>query len=304
MKIAAVLFSIALVTTVGPQTRPAREVCFTIDDLPWVSAVPRSPDDVEMQTKRLLAALNAHRIPAIGFVNEGKLDRGEGVDPRQVALLQRWLDAGLDLGNHTYSHRDFHATPLVAFQEEVVRGEPATTKLLGKRPRYFRHPMLHTGRSLDDKRGLEAFLSGRGYRVAPVTIDNYDYLFARAYDRTSGKERARVLDTYLDYMTAVVAYYEQQSQVIVGREIRQTLLLHANALNADAMDRLARMFVGRGYTFVSLDRALEDPAYALDDTYVGPAGMTWLHRWAITQGKRGIFAGEPVVPAWIEKAGG
>ena len=302
MKIATLLA--ALVVLLAPQSQPAREVAFTIDDLPWVSAVPRSPNDVETHTKRLLAGLKTHGIPVIGFVNEGKLDRGEGVDARQVALLQRWLDAGFELGNHTYSHRDFHATPLGTFQEEVVRGEPVTTKLLGKRPRYFRHPMLHTGRSLDDKRGLESFLSTRGYRVAPVTIDNYDYLFARAYDRASGKERARVLDAYLDYMTAIAAYYEQQSQAIVGREIRQTLLLHANALNADAVDSLAKMFVSRGYTFVTLDRALEDPAYALEDTYVGPAGMTWLHRWAITQGKKGIFAGEPVVPAWIEKFGG
>ena len=302
MKVATLL--VALVLLLTPQSRPTREVAFTIDDLPWVSAVPRDAAEVERLTVKLLAAIKSHRIPAIGFVNEGKMHRGDAVDPRQVALLQRWLDAGLELGNHTYSHRDFHATPLAAFQDEVVRGEPETTKLLGKRPRYFRHPMLHTGRSLDDKRGLESFLSARGYRVAPVTIDNYDYIFARAYDRATGKERARVLDTYLDYMTAVVAYYEQQSQVIVGREIRQTLLMHANALNADAMDGLAKMFAARGYNFVSLDRALEDPAYALEDTYVGQAGMTWLHRWAITQGKKGIFAGEPVVPAWIEKAGG
>jgi hypothetical protein len=102
-------------------------------------------------------------------------------------------------------------------------------------------------------------------------------------------------------MTDVTAYYEQQSQVIVGREIRQTLLLHANLLNADAIDRLARMFEQRGYAFISLDQALEDPAYGLEDTYVGQAGMTWLHRWAITQGRKGIFAGEPVVPEWIER---
>jgi hypothetical protein len=183
-----------------------------------------------------------------------------------------------------------------------VRGEAETTRLLGKRPRFFRHPMLHTGRTIEDKRGLETFLATRGYRVAPVTIDNYDYIFARAYDRAAVDDRSRILDTYLAYMTSVVAYYEQQSQVIVGREVRQTLLLHANRLNADAMDRLAKMFEERGYTFISLDRALEDPAYTQDDSYVGPAGITWLHRWAMTQGKRGIFAGEPTVPDWIERA--
>jgi peptidoglycan/xylan/chitin deacetylase (PgdA/CDA1 family) len=302
MKILAAFLGLAIMVGTG-SAQPAREVAFTIDDLPWVSAVPQPPEDVERHTEALLAGLAAHRIPAIGFVNEGKLHRGGGIDERQVRLLQRWKDAGLELGNHTYSHRDFHATPLDEFQREIVRGEEITTKVMGRPPRYFRHPMLHTGRTLEDKRGLESFLAQRGYRIAPVTIDNYDYVFARAYDRAAGKERARVLDAYIEYMTAMAAYYEQQSTAIVGREIRQVLLLHANTLNAHGIDRLARMFERRGYTFITLDRALDDPAYASGDTFTGAAGITWLHRWALTQGKRGIFGVEPPVPDWIASAG-
>ena len=91
--------------------------------------------------------------------------------------------------------------------------------------------------------------------------------------------------------------------MIVGREIAQTLLLHANALNATMFDDLARMFLERRYRFVSLDEALHDPAYASSDEYYGAAGMTWLHRWAITANKpKTIFAGEPSVPDWIERA--
>ena len=69
------------------------------------------------------------------------------------------------------------------------------------------------------------------------------------------------------------------------------------------LDRLASMFRTRGYRFVSLDRALEDPAYRHPDGYYGPAGITWLQRWAITDGKPvTVFAGEPTVPKWIEQA--
>ena len=290
------------ILALAPLGQPQREVCFTIDDLPWISAVPLGIDEKEKLTAKLLASLQAHRIPAVGFVIEGNLQRDGAADPRQVGLLRRWRDAGFELGNHTFSHRDFHTTPLATFQQEVVRGEQETTKLLGERPRYFRHPMLHTGGTIEDKRGLEAFLATRGYRVAPVTIDNADYIFARAYDRAPEKQRPVVLDAYIAYMTSVVEYYERQSQLIVGRDVRQTLLLHANRLNADAMDRLARMFEKRGYAFITLARALEDPAYVTNDTYTGPSGISWLHRWALTQGKRGVFAGEPTVPDWIERA--
>ena len=106
---------------------------------------------------------------------------------------------------------------------------------------------------------------------------------------------------YLDYMEAVAAYYEQQSVAILGREPAQTLLLHANALNAATLDDLAARLRKRGYTFVSLEEALKDAAYTSKDEYIGPAGMTWLHRWALTAGKKGIFAGEPAVPEWIQK---
>jgi hypothetical protein len=49
-----------------------------------------------------------------------------------------------------------------------------------------------------------------------------------------------------------------------------------------------------------LEQAIGDPASA--DTYIGPAGITWIHRWAIMQGRPGSsFAGGPTVPARMQK---
>jgi peptidoglycan/xylan/chitin deacetylase (PgdA/CDA1 family) len=216
----------------------------------------------------------------------------------------------LDLGNHTFSHRDLHTTSLPEFEREVLDGEKVTRELLrraGKALKYFRHPFLHTGRDQETRAGLESFLQKHGYRVAPVTIDNYDYIFAAAFDRAKargdGPACEKIASVYLQYMESVTAFYEQQSKAILGREIPQTLLLHANALNAATFGDLARMFVRRGYQFISLDEALSDPAYASVDNYYGPAGITWLHRWAISaKMPASTFSGEPVVPQWIERA--
>lgn len=287
---------------------PPRTIAVTVDDLPTASVVGETIETSERVTQQLVAALARHKVPAIGFVNERKLQTSGAVDPRRVALLERWLDAGLDLGNHTYSHPDLHRTPLDTFTREVLLGERETRRLLaalGRKPEYFRHPFLHTGRSLQTKRSLEQFLGKHGYRVAPVSVDNSDYLFAAAYDRAGARSDAaaqqKITAEYLEYMRAVVAYYEEQSVRIVGRGISQILLLHANALNAAMFDALAGMLQSRGYRFVSLSEALKDEAYGSKDEYVGPAGMTWLHRWALTKGNGGsTFAGEPAVPAWIE----
>lgn len=303
---AAVLASLLCVPALEAQTR---QIAVTIDDLPTASVTGNEIGSAERITRDLVASLVRHKVPAIGFVNERKLQTNGKVDPRRVALLQRWLDAGQDLGNHTYSHPDLHTTPIADFQREVLEGETVTRELLraaGRTPRFFRHPFLHTGRDAETRARLEAFLQQHGYRVAPVTIDNNEYIFAAAFDRAGarndGAAQQKVVSTYLEYMEKVVAFYEQQSQAIVGREIRQTLLLHANALNAAAFDDLARMLVRRRYTFVTLDEALKDPAYTFPDKYYGAGGITWLHRWAITAGKpAAIFAGEPTVPAWIEQ---
>lgn len=284
-------------------------IALTFDDLPVASTAGADLGFQRGVTDALLTALERHGVQAVGFVNEGKLELEGSRDPGRVELLRRWLDAGHDLGNHGYAHLSLHRTPLAEFQADVLRGERVTRRLLaerGREPRWFRHPFLHTGRDQETRAAFHAFLEERGYRVAPVTIDNYDYRFAAAYDRAPAEEeRRRVVAGYLEYMEAVVAYYEQQSQALLGRALPHVLLLHANPLNAVALDRLLTMLEGRGYAFIPLETALADPAYALPDEYTGAGGITWLHRWALTAGKRGaFFAGEPEVPGWIETLAG
>ncbi len=133
-------------------------IAITVDDLPTASVLGNEIETAERIARQLVATLARHRVPAIGFVNERKLQTSGAVDPRRLALLERWLDVGLDLGNHTYSHPDLHRTPLDTFTTEVLLGERETRRLLaarGRKPEYFRHPFLHTGRSLEMKRSLE-----------------------------------------------------------------------------------------------------------------------------------------------------
>ena len=296
----------------GGQTSSTRlrEVVVTFDDLPFVAGRPMGIDEQERLTKGLVDMITRYRIPAIGFVNEDKLEVQGNVDPRRVDLLRRWTKAGLELGNHTYAHLDLHQVSAERYRDDILRGEKTTRELMAEvkqKPRFFRHPFLHTGRDTVIRHGVESFLEDHGYRVAPVTIDNYDYVFARAYDRaiatkdTSLQRRVRV--EYLDYMDRVLMYYERQSIALMGRNIPHVLLLHANTLNAHTFELLVNGYKKRGYSFVPLPQALQDQAYSLPDAYAGDAGITWLHRWALTQGRSGaVFAGEPEVPKWIERA--
>jgi peptidoglycan/xylan/chitin deacetylase (PgdA/CDA1 family) len=288
-----------------------RTVAVTFDDLPVVS-LRRDLTTQTTITRNLLHAIKSHQVPAIGFVNENKLLTNGKRDEGRVALLRMWLDANLELGNHTFSHPDLHRTPLDTFKQDVIRGEEVTRRLLkakGRSLRYFRHPFLHAGNNLGTKRKFEKFLAGRGYRIAPVTIDNSEWVYANVYEKAlvrGDKQTAkRIAEAYIPHMEKKFAYFEQQSMALFGYEMKQVLLLHANALNADHFDRLARMIKKRGYEFISLDEALTDKAYTSRDTYTGPAGITWIHRWAITAGKKdGFFRGEPVTRTLVKGSRG
>lgn len=129
-----------------------------------------------------------------------------------------------------------------------------------------------------------------------MTFDDADYMYARLYMQTETHDRSRL--EYLPYLESVIAFFEQRSIEVVGREFPQVLLIHASQLNADLMPELIAMFRRRGYAFVTLDQALEDPAYQLSESYVGRGGFSWIHRWS--QHKRLPDRAEPDPPAWVQ----
>ena len=278
-----------------------RQVAITIDDLPVGG--PESCDivSIEQLTRQLLTPFRTQKIPLIGFVNQGRCDLSHASLRK---ILDLWLDAGADLGNHTFSHPNLNSIALAAYEADIEKGEPVTRAALaarGRRLRYFRHPFLHAGTDLQTKRALERYLAAHGYQVAPVTLDNSDYVFAQAYllalKRNDQTFASRVRQAYIPYMESIFAFFEQRSIEVVGREIPQTLLIHANRLNADLMPELLAMIRSRGYSFITLEQVLKDPAYALPDEYAGPSGFSWIHRWSFTKGMPP--KGEPDEPPWL-----
>ena len=282
---------------------PDRQVAVTFDDLPAGNAYNMSAADITQMTTKLLAALRQQNIPAVGFVNEKKLYRTGEVDER-IKVLDMWLDAGFELGNHTFSHTSLNKAGLKAWEDDVIQGESVTRLLLAQHKmtlRYFRHPYLDTGRDLQTRRDAEAFLVGRGYRIAPITLDAWDWMYGSIYEdakkRGDTALQQEMVSSYLAHSDQVFAYYEQLSKQIVGYEPRQILLLHGNWLEADHIGELAELMRKRGYRFIALEDALSDQAYSLPDTYVGEEGTSWLDHWAITMGKP--LQGFPEVPASI-----
>jgi len=286
--------------------KPSRKMAVTFDDLPYAAVGPSQDlSNAQRATKEILRVLQAHHAPAVAFVNEGKLQTAGEVDAR-TALLRQWVDAGMILGNHTYSHPDFNSVTVEQFEDQIIKGEVVTRRLMRSRQPYqlyFRHPMTHTGDTQAKKEAIEKSLAARGYKVTPHTIENSDFIFNVGYvhalrnrDEAMAK---RLREAYLDFTVAATEFAERISPQIFDREITQTLLLHANDINADCLDEMLRRLAARGYRFVTLDEAMTDPAYQTKDTYIGKSGPTWLWRWMKSKGMNVSFKDDPEPPQWV-----
>ena len=238
-------------------------------------------------TADLVGGLVRRHLPAIGFVNEIQLEGTERV--QRTALLQRWLDAGLDLGNHGYAHLSLTKTPADVYVADIARGQVVTNALLAKFGRHvvwFRHPFLETGATPEARREVDTWLTSHRYRVAPVTVGNSDWEFADLYDSALQRHDPRTADkiraAYLAYTDRVIGWHQDAARQLLGRAPALVFLLHASRLNAASIDALADILERHDLHAVTLATAVADPAYDTPDSYVGPDGLSWLTRWSLT----------------------
>ncbi|MEM8994882.1 MAG: polysaccharide deacetylase family protein [Acidobacteriota bacterium] len=280
-------------------------IAITIDDLPAPGR--RSLPELRAMTEALLAELDRRGIEATGFVNSGKVE-GDERDER-MDILRLWLDAGHTLANHTARHLSPNDVSVDEYLADIELGEPLLDELTDgewRQTPYYRHPFLQTGPDAESKARIDAWLAENGYRVAPVTHENLDWMFAAVYDDDLAAGDAdgaqRVADAYVEYTDQLFAFLEEVSATLHGGTHAHVLLLHANPLNADHFDRVADVIEQRGYRYVTLDEALEDPIYGRDDTFAGKPGVVWQYRWAQTEGVDIDWKKEPTPPDWLREA--
>jgi peptidoglycan/xylan/chitin deacetylase (PgdA/CDA1 family) len=296
----------AILASRAPAQPPAHthSVAITIDDGPAVNEL-KDVGNFQRIARGLLSSLEAEKVPATIFINERQINV-QGQRDGRAAVLAQWLEAGYDLGNHTYWHPSLNKVSLREFEDDLVRGDVIMRPLMEERGRkmvWFRYPYLDSGTTAEVHRAIVDFLEEHHYRVAHVTVDYSDYSFAGVYGRQLRAGDAgtaeRVKQAYLDQVDDGFAYAEKASQEILGYELPQILLIHCNELNSVTLrESIARMRK-RGYSFVTLEEATKNPAYARPDTFAGPGG-SWLERTANAMGKK-ITAEQPRMPQWIRE---
>jgi peptidoglycan/xylan/chitin deacetylase (PgdA/CDA1 family) len=296
----------AAVSLSGALAAGGRRVAITIDDGP-VDAQPKDLETFQRISDGLIGSLKAEKVPATIFINERQLNVPGQRDGR-AAVLEQWLDAGFDLGNHTYSHPSANRVPVARFEDEIIRGEVIMRRLIEARGRklvWFRWPFLDSGSTAEVHQAILDFLEQHNYRVSPITVDYKDYMFADAYTRElrAGNQELieKVKQAYLDFVDPGFESAEKASLEIYGHEIPQVLLIHCSEMNSVTLRESIARIRKRGYSFITVEEAMKDPAYQRPDTFVSNGG-SWLERSALALGKPIPDGMEKRVPQWINQA--
>jgi peptidoglycan/xylan/chitin deacetylase (PgdA/CDA1 family) len=258
-----------------PEVGSRRKVVITIDDGPAVGG--RRLEDYQRISAGLRESFLAEQVPVIMFINERQLNF-DGERDARVDVLHRWLDAGFDLGNHTYSHRRLGRVPLQQYFDDIVKGEVISRPLIesrGKQLVWFRYPFLASGEN-DTAKAVEDFLAQRNYKIAPVSVDYHDYRFNGVYMRhvrAGQEEQAKEhFQSVLKALDDAFARSESRSMETLGYELPQTLLIHCNEMNSLTLRTSIQRIRDRGYQFVSMNEAMEDRAYKLPGIQPGGLG--------------------------------
>ena len=244
---------------------PHPTVALTFDDLPAAGSLPAGENRTRIATA-LAAELKARHLEGTyGFVNAVKLEN----DPVAQQALRVWVDAGMNIGNHTWSHISISTGSAEAFEREIALDEPALAQYAGARDwHWFRYPFLWEGDTLDKRHAARAYLHDHGYRVAQVTLDFEDYAWNDAYARCSTKPDQEAIawlrQSYLDTAAEYIRLGREEERIAFGREIPNVMLLHATAFTTLMLPDLIDLLRKQGFRFASLAQVEKNPAFALD----------------------------------------
>jgi hypothetical protein len=257
-----------------PSNAPRPQLAITMDD-------PRLKLEANLRwpeaNSRILKALDSRNVKAALFVCGMRVDEADG-----SKLLSAWDQAGHQICNHSYSHLNYCGpTPYTDFAVDFLKNEKIIAPYRNK-SLLFRYPFLKEGDTADKRDRFRMLLKESGYRVGHVTIDASDWYVNQCMADRLIKEPKFNIQPYRDYLIAHLldraSFYRQLAMDVLGRDIRHTLLIHYNTLNALVLPDVMVAFETAGWQWIDASLAFQDEAFRLQPKTL-PAGESLV--WAL-----------------------
>ncbi len=257
------------------------KIAITIDDVPKTKKFEK--DNFK---SILLNKLDSINVPVTIFVNEGLLYKTKN-DSKNRELIEKWGKRNyITLGNHTYNHSRYSNVNVDSFLIDVIKGEDILKELskqYNKTVKYFRFPYNDLGKDSLQQKQIAESLTKRKYTIAPFTVESsdwvYNYIYEYYLENNNSVKAKSIAHSYIDITLKYFTFFDSISVKQYGRKINHIYLCHDNSLNADYLDVLIKKLYEKGYTFISLDEAMNDKVYKQRNLYYKKWGISWIYRW-------------------------
>ncbi len=260
----------------GPRLPPFSRhpvVALTFDDLPAGGGLHAGYTRTGIATQLTGELRAAHLKGIYGFAN------GQGVadDPDMQQALRVWTAAGMNIGNHTWSHPALSDITAAAFEHDIAINEPLLRQYAGNRDwHWFRFPYLEEGATLRQRDDVRAWLRSHGYRIAEVTLnfndDDWDDPYGRCLARDDTAAIAWLKQSYMENAAEFIRLGRQTEQLAFGHEIPAVLLLHETSFTTLMLPDLLKLLRREGFRFESLPKVERNRAYSLNPNIGLPNG--------------------------------
>jgi hypothetical protein len=274
-----------------PSQQPVAALPTSAKQKPWNGQVPQlalTMDDPNLKldnllrwqdaNSRMLKALDSRNVRAALFVCGMRVDEYDG-----AKLLSTWDQAGHSICNHSYSHLNYCDTRFgyADFAVDFLKNEKVIAPYRN-RTALFRYPFLKEGDTAEKRDKFRSLLKENGYRVGHVTIDASDWYVSERFTDHWVKKPKDSMNPYRDYLIAHLldraAFYRQLAIDVLNRDIRHTILVHYNPLNALVLPEIMAAFEAAGWQWIDASLAYQDEVFRLQPKTL-PAGESLV--WAL-----------------------
>jgi len=271
-------------------------VALTFDDLPAGGGLHPGYTRTGIATQLTAELRAAHLKGVYGFMN------GDGVsdDPDMQQALRVWMAAGMNMGNHTFSHPALSSETAAEFEHNIAINEPTLRQYAGRRDwHWFRFPYLEEGATLEQRDDVRGWLRTHGYRIAEVTLnfndDDWDDPYGRCLAKDDTAAIAWLKQSYMENAVEFIRLGRETEQLAFGHEIPAVLLLHETSFTTLMLPSLLEFLHQEGFRFASLPKVESNPAYRLNPNIGLPNGDSFPDAF-LDADKKGYpsFTPEPV----------
>lgn len=263
----------------------AMELAITVDDIPANGDIPAQTTRMDIAQK-ILSIFKKHHITGVyGLINGNTVNN----TLNGMNILQEWIKEGHALGNHTFHHLDLAKTESAEYITDIQKNEPMLNQLMtDKDYHYFRYPFLSEGNTQEKRDAVRNYLFKNNYKIAPVTVDFFEYEWNDPYVRCLNKQNKKSIEwlkkTYLEQANNALVISHELSKMLFNRDIKNVLLVHMNVFTAEMLDELLTNYEKQNIKFISLSDALSDPVYQINPNIVRERAYTFLNQIRLSRG--------------------